>query len=120
MGCFDDALNLFDEMCQSGLKPDCITFGTLVYGVKPDAYVYASLIKGLCKADDEAFSVLEEMKSNGCYPNTMTYNVIINGFVREKDFESAYTILHEMERHARSYDASEESYGGWKQSSFEN
>ncbi|KAM7264866.1 hypothetical protein ACFE04_002549 [Oxalis oulophora] len=124
---FEDSLKLKEDMLQ-------------VYGVKPDAYVY----------DDEAFSVLEEMKSNRCNPNTMTYNVIINGFVREKDFESAYTNLHEMvekgckpllgclknvngvklmiylkifhdeERHAKSYYASEESYGGWKQSSFEN
>ncbi|KAM7280124.1 hypothetical protein ACFE04_007258 [Oxalis oulophora] len=106
MGCFDDAFNLFDEMCHRGLKPDCVTFGTLVfgycsssrfedafklkedmlqvYGVKPDAYVYASLIKGLCKAGNlsSAMKLKEEMMKNEFQLDSAIYSTLLDDMAR--------------------------------------
>ncbi|XP_010255268.1 PREDICTED: putative pentatricopeptide repeat-containing protein At1g53330 [Nelumbo nucifera] len=66
----DDACKLFDETRRKDIKPNAITFGTLIsvlcanlklgeafrlkedmlriFGLRPNAFVYASLIKGLC------------------------------------------------------------------------
>ncbi|CAN7084310.1 unnamed protein product [Brassica oleracea var. botrytis] len=92
-GCFDDALKLFEE-------PTGVTFGTLVNGfcknfslafklkeeayegkIKVDSAIYSTLISSLIKAgrSDEVSGILEEMREKGCEPDTVTYNVLING-----------------------------------------
>ncbi|KAF9621837.1 hypothetical protein IFM89_028425 [Coptis chinensis] len=63
-----------------------------------DSAVYNTLISGLLGSGrkGEVNGVLEEMRRNGCVPDTVTYNVMITGFCNEKDFESAFGVLKEM------------------------
>ena len=56
------------------------------------------MISSLIKAgrSDEVSGILEEMREKGCEPDTVSYNVLINGFCVENDLESAYRVLDEM------------------------
>ncbi|RWR85887.1 putative pentatricopeptide repeat-containing protein [Cinnamomum micranthum f. kanehirae] len=85
MGELDSAFKLKDEML-------------LDEKVGVDAAVYSPLIIALFRTGrkGEVVSILEEMKGNGCKPDTVTYNAIIAGFCNEKDFVSAFGVLDEM------------------------
>ena len=62
--------------------------------IEMDAGIYSSLISALFKAGrkNEFPAILKEMKERGCKPNSVTYNALISGFCKEKDFEAAFKI----------------------------
>lgn len=62
---------------------------------KVDSAIYSTLISSVIKAgrSNEVSGILEE---KGCKPDTVTYNVLINGFCVENDLESAYGVLDEI------------------------
>jgi pentatricopeptide repeat domain-containing protein 1 len=57
-------------MKQTGLKPDVITYNSLI-----DGYGKAGLLT-------EAVIVFEEMKDEGCEPDVITFNSLINCFCK--------------------------------------
>ncbi|KAG9448198.1 hypothetical protein H6P81_014326 [Aristolochia fimbriata] len=65
-----------------------------------DSAVYSTLISALFKAgrQGEIVGTLDEMKQNGCKPDTITFNAMIAGFCCERDFASAFGILDLMRK----------------------
>ncbi|KAF7116816.1 hypothetical protein RHSIM_RhsimUnG0012600 [Rhododendron simsii] len=120
------AREVFDEMQKRGVRPDAVTFGTLISGlcadglckvnelnlafklkdemlelrVELDSAVFSTLICALFKAGrkGDVVGVLKEMKENGCKPDAVTYNAMIYGYCQEKDFDAAFGVLSEMEK----------------------
>ncbi|KAK3026490.1 hypothetical protein RJ639_041787 [Escallonia herrerae] len=117
----EEACRLKDDMVRVyHVKPDGFIYVSLIKGicrvnevnlalklkeemleskVEMDSGVYSTLISALFKVGrrGEVSGMLEEMKRNGCKPNTITYNAIIFGLCNEKDFDSAFDVLNEME-----------------------
>ncbi|XP_057766415.1 putative pentatricopeptide repeat-containing protein At1g53330 [Salvia miltiorrhiza] len=62
--------------------------------------VYTTLISASFKANrkGEVSGLLEEMRRNGCKPDTVTYNAMIHGYCKEKEFVLAFGALSEMEK----------------------
>ena len=57
------------------------------------------MIHGFCKEGllDEAISLLDKMKENGCSPNFVTFHVVLRRFLLEKNENArAEMLLHEM------------------------
>jgi pentatricopeptide repeat protein len=65
-GRLEDACNLYNEMCQNGVVPNC--------------YTYNVLLHGFCKARDmeSAKKILEKMLSAGFWPDTVSLNTLVN------------------------------------------
>ncbi|XP_042022062.1 putative pentatricopeptide repeat-containing protein At1g53330 [Salvia splendens] len=62
--------------------------------------VYSTLISASFKANrkGEVSGLLEEMRGNGCKPDTITYNAMIHGYCKENEFGLAFGALSEMEK----------------------
>ncbi|EPS70411.1 hypothetical protein M569_04352, partial [Genlisea aurea] len=83
---FDRAVELKDEMVSKKLASD--------------PAVYSTLISAAFKLNrrNEVPGLLEEMKHNGCKPDTVTYNAIIHGHCESNEFDSAFRALSRMEQ----------------------
>ncbi|XP_058777386.1 putative pentatricopeptide repeat-containing protein At1g26500 [Vicia villosa] len=97
-GMMNRAHEVFDEMCERGIRVDSLTLGYVVYGLLAkhrvreayqvvekidvvDISVYHGLIKGLLKLRraSEATQVFREMIKRGCEPNMHTYIMLLQG-----------------------------------------
>ncbi|XP_050905874.1 putative pentatricopeptide repeat-containing protein At1g26500 [Lathyrus oleraceus] len=97
-GMVNRANEVFDEMCERGIRADSLTLGYVVYGLLAkhrvreayqvvekidvvDISVYHGLIKGLLKLRraSEATQVFREMIKRGCEPNMHTYIMLLQG-----------------------------------------
>lgn len=95
----EEALSFYDEMLQLGRKPDIVT--------------YNSLLEVLCKDKDalcndrmkKVFKIVEEMKDNECYPDLMTYTILIGGMGLIGWPDRAWNLLAEMREHGYYPDA---------------
>lgn len=83
--------NVRDEMIQRGLKPDRLTYNTLIL-----AYVKMNKL-------DAAMQLLEEMKDKARQPNTrnllpdiVTYSTLLKGCRQAKDLQTVEKIVLEM------------------------
>lgn len=81
----DGAEKFFTRIKQDGLKPNDVTYGTL--------------IKGYARAGDleKMMEKYEEMKANGVKSTQKTLTVIMDAHGRNRDFESAVVWYKEME-----------------------
>lgn len=84
---FDEALWLFGYMkgTDSKVKPDEITFNTLIKGYSMN------------RDKENAFKVFEEMKSFNLKPNDVTYNSLIDACVWCSDMDKAWSLFSEMQ-----------------------
>merc|ERR1719377_101896 len=81
----DRASGLLEDMRESSVEPDIITYSTIV--------------KGYCLEGDvdRAFDVLEDMKSDGKFqPDEIMYNSILDGCAKQHRVEHALNVLEEM------------------------
>ncbi|KAF1878501.1 hypothetical protein Lal_00047170 [Lupinus albus] len=115
----EDAEGFFNEMREMGVKPDVVTYNSLVdvyckgreiekaYKVldemrerdlSPDVITYTSIIGGLglIGQPDKARDMLKEMKEFGCYPDVPAYNAVIRNFCIAKRLGDAYGLMDEM------------------------
>ncbi|KAK7405337.1 hypothetical protein VNO78_06579 [Psophocarpus tetragonolobus] len=116
------AQNLFDEMCTCGIRPNQVTFGTLinllckepnlhlkeafkvkfhmerVFKVKPNVFVYTNLIKGVCEVGDFdcAFRLKDEMVRNNLRLDAIVYNTLVSALFKAGKKDLGFTILDEM------------------------
>ncbi|CAI0465838.1 unnamed protein product [Linum tenue] len=102
-GKLSQAQQLFDEMRQRGIQPDCATLGSLLFVLssrgrvneaqrvlqqieKPNIAIYHELIKGLLssKRPREATEVFREMINRGCEPIMHTYVMLLQGHLGKR------------------------------------
>ncbi|XP_074279736.1 uncharacterized protein LOC141605006 [Silene latifolia] len=69
-------------------------------GIQPDIVTYGTMVKGLCGAGDNAgaLDVLRRMNShpNGCKPNLVIYNTLIDGLSKDKLVTEALNLFSVM------------------------
>ncbi|XLS59148.1 hypothetical protein HN51_008903, partial [Arachis hypogaea] len=106
-------------MAKRGVKPDVVTYNSLMVGyclvnqvnkakyvfntmaqsrVSLDVQSYNIMINGLCKSKmvDEALNLFEEMRRKYLVPNTVTYNTLIDGLSKSKRISCALELLVKM------------------------
>ncbi|KAE7999440.1 hypothetical protein FH972_003873 [Carpinus fangiana] len=97
---FERMNKLTTEMIQMDIQPNVflekMKGGSEGVSVEPDVIIYNTLIDGLCKVgrQEEGLSLMEQMRSNKCVPNTVTYNCLIDGHGR---INSAVEFFNEMQ-----------------------
>ncbi|KAJ6378243.1 hypothetical protein OIU78_028480 [Salix suchowensis] len=115
----EEAELFFDEMKELGVKPDIVTYNSLIdvfckgrelekaygvvekmneEGILPDVITYTSIIGGLglVGQPDKARDMLKEMKEHGCYPDVAAYNAVIRNYCIAKRLDDAYSLMAEM------------------------
>ncbi|KAK7313152.1 hypothetical protein VNO77_37614 [Canavalia gladiata] len=116
------ALELFDEMRTRGVRPNVVTFGTLInllcknsrlreavkvkedmemiFKLKPNAYVYTNLIKGVCEIGefDWAFRMKDEMVRNNLRLDVVVYNTLISVLFKAGKKKEGFRVLEEMRK----------------------
>lgn len=75
------AENLFDEMLQRGVKPDNVTFSTIISCCR------------ICSMPAKAVEWFEKMPSYGVEPDDVTYSVMIDAYGRAGNVEMALTLF---------------------------
>lgn len=75
---FNEAKKILSEMIQNGIKPDVITYTSLL-----DMTFKETRKKGEIISDDLISSFLEEMRLNGIEPNFITISSIIDGLGKD-------------------------------------
>ncbi|XP_022957015.1 pentatricopeptide repeat-containing protein At2g19280 isoform X1 [Cucurbita moschata] len=78
------ASEVFLEMSEVGLVPDCVS--------------YTTMIGGYCKVGNinRAFSYLGKMLKSGIRPSVITYTLFIDYFCKRRDVEMAEVMLQKM------------------------
>ncbi|XP_010474658.1 PREDICTED: putative pentatricopeptide repeat-containing protein At1g02420 [Camelina sativa] len=115
----EEAEAFFEEMKGKGLKPDVVTYNSLIdvyckdreiekaYKVidkmreedeTPDVITYTTIIGGLglIGQPDKAREILNEMKEYGCYPDVAAYNAAIRNFCIARRLGDADKLVDEM------------------------
>ncbi|KAG2396679.1 putative pentatricopeptide repeat-containing protein [Vigna angularis] len=118
----DRAWKLFNEMRRRGVRPNQITFRTLinllckspqlhlpqafkvkedmdrVFKIKPNAFVYTSLIKAVCEVGDfdSAVRLKDEMVRNNLKLDVVVYNTLVSGFLKGGKKDIGFRVLEEM------------------------
>merc|ERR1719174_249865 len=67
---------------------------------EPDLITYSTLVKGYCLEGsvDQAFRLLEDMKSKGeLRPDEIMYNSILDGCAKQQRVDEALSVLEEMQ-----------------------
>ncbi|EPS71142.1 hypothetical protein M569_03617, partial [Genlisea aurea] len=118
-GEISNAKKLFDEMVESGLKPDLLSVNSMmdalcrggkvseaydmltgmnIRGPKPDAYSYSIFIHNSCQREDvhSIFNILDSMRRHTLTPNVFTYNHILRTLCKKCMIDEAYELLDEM------------------------
>ncbi|XP_058753433.1 pentatricopeptide repeat-containing protein At4g16390, chloroplastic-like [Vicia villosa] len=116
---FDGAEKVFDEMVNRGVKPNNVTFSTIIscatscnlpnkavewfekmpsFGIKPNVVTFCTLIKMYDVAGnyDACLNVYEEMKALGVKPNLFVYNTLLEAMGRAKRPRQAKIIYKEL------------------------
>lgn len=83
-GFLDEALDTFESMQLSGVKPDLISWNALISGSAQNGEI------------DVAFQLLEEMQEKGSKPQVSSWNGIISGCVQNEYFEDALDLFCRM------------------------
>ncbi|XP_061339850.1 pentatricopeptide repeat-containing protein At4g16390, chloroplastic [Gastrolobium bilobum] len=73
----DGAEKLFDEMLESGVKPDNVTFSTIISCAR------------MCSLPNKAVEWFEKMPAFGCVPDDVTYSAMIDAYGRTGNIDMA-------------------------------
>ncbi|XP_057415975.1 pentatricopeptide repeat-containing protein At4g16390, chloroplastic [Lotus japonicus] len=76
----DGAEKLFDEMLQRGLKPDNVTFSTIISCAR------------MCFLPNKAVEWFEKMPTFGCEPDDVTYSAMIDAYGRAGNIDMALSL----------------------------
>ncbi|KAK6269172.1 hypothetical protein QUC31_013332 [Theobroma cacao] len=76
----DGAEKLFDEMLQKGVKPDNVTFSTLISCAR------------VCALPDKAVEWFQKMPTYGCDPDDDTYSAMIDAYGRAGNVDMAFNL----------------------------
>ncbi|KAK6122852.1 hypothetical protein DH2020_043378 [Rehmannia glutinosa] len=115
-GKLDSAFLLHREMLQLGFKMDMHILGFFVQflckvgkwrdalnmiekeEVQADTLIYTKMITGLCEASlfEEAMEFLNRMRANSCFPNVVTYKILLCGCLNKGKLGRCKRILSMM------------------------
>nr|XP_016498927.1 PREDICTED: pentatricopeptide repeat-containing protein At4g16390, chloroplastic [Nicotiana tabacum] len=76
----DRAEKLFDEMLQRGVKPDNVTFSTIISCARQ------------CNLPEKAIEWFEKLPSFGCEPDDVTYSVMIDSYGKAGNVDMALNL----------------------------
>ncbi|CAH8386669.1 unnamed protein product [Eruca vesicaria subsp. sativa] len=126
-GSLDKAVSLFGEMVQRNILPDSYTYTSLLSGLcrkgktviailfvkeaeargnlLPNEVMYTCFVDSMFKAGqwEAAFHFREQMEKLGLTPDTVTTNVMIDGYSRMGKIEKTNHMLSEMEPNLTTY-----------------
>ncbi|KAF3586968.1 hypothetical protein F2Q69_00026317 [Brassica cretica] len=119
-GKLDSCIKLFDQMKRDGLKPDVVTYNTLLAGfikvkngfpkamelvgelphngIKMDGVMYGTVL-AICASNgrcEEAESFVQQMKDEGHSPNMYHYSSLLNSYSWKGDYKKADELMTEM------------------------
>ncbi|RDX76361.1 Pentatricopeptide repeat-containing protein, chloroplastic, partial [Mucuna pruriens] len=77
---FEGAEKLFDEMLQRGVKPDNITFSTLINSAR------------MCALPNKAVECFEKMPSFGCEPDAITCSAMVYAYAQTNNVDKALSL----------------------------
>ena len=101
------ALNLLVDACiEMGQVERAIQFieeilsGKRFSPIKPDEVTFNTLLKGCCKAKllYRSYDLFQAMKRHGLHPNQVTFNTLIEVYVRCGKQDHAWSLLAEMKQ----------------------
>ncbi|CAO2829923.1 unnamed protein product [Amaranthus hypochondriacus] len=117
----DRAMSMFDEMKQNGLRPDVVTYSTLLAGcvkvkrgymkaqelikemehneILMDAVTYGTVI-ALCASNgrcEEADMYFIRMQAEGLSPNMYHYSSLLNAYAVDGDYKKADKLVQDMQ-----------------------
>ncbi|TKY72264.1 Pentatricopeptide repeat-containing protein [Spatholobus suberectus] len=90
---FEGAEKLFDEMLQRGVKPDNITFSTLINSARMSAL------------PNKAVEWFEKMPSFGCKPDAITCSAMVYAYARTNNVDMALSLYDRAKAEKWSLDA---------------
>ncbi|XP_062232961.1 pentatricopeptide repeat-containing protein At4g20090-like [Phragmites australis] len=120
IGDLSRALSFWEEMLKVGCAPNAISYSILINGLcnvgrlkdammvwkhmldrgcAPDTIAYTSIIKGLCMSGmvDGGLRLFYDMLAkDDAKPDAISYNVLLDGLIRAKDFPQAMDLLNRM------------------------
>ncbi|KAJ4915479.1 hypothetical protein Rs2_01029 [Raphanus sativus] len=119
-GKLDSCIKLFDQMKRDGLKPDVVTYNTLLAGfikvkngfpkamelvgelprngIKMDGVMYGTVL-AICASNgrcEEAESFITQMKAEGHSTNIYHYSSLLNSYSWKGDYKKADELMTEM------------------------
>ncbi|VVA90902.1 unnamed protein product [Arabis nemorensis] len=119
-GKLDSSIKLFDQMKRDGLKPDVVTYNTLLAGcikvkngypkamelvgelphngIQMDGVMYGTVL-AICASNgrcEEAESFIHQMKVEGHSPNIYHYSALLNSYSWKGDYKKADELMTEM------------------------
>ncbi|KAF6145079.1 hypothetical protein GIB67_013430 [Kingdonia uniflora] len=116
---FDKVEFLFDEMLERGVKPDNVTFSTIIscarvsslplnavewfekmpeFGCEPDAVTYSTMIDAYGRAGnvDMALSLYDRARTEGWRVDLVTFSTLIKIYGVSGNFDGALNVYEEM------------------------
>ncbi|XP_076901643.1 uncharacterized protein LOC143556113 [Bidens hawaiensis] len=121
LGKMKEALVLFDDMIDNGVKPNTITFNVIIdgfgkkgnigfmldmyekmltFGCTPDVITFTSIIDGHCRVGDlqNGLKIWDEMSRKNLYPNLYTFSILIHSLCKESRLNEARDLLRELKK----------------------
>ncbi|PIN00591.1 hypothetical protein CDL12_26905 [Handroanthus impetiginosus] len=122
-GLVKDAIKLFDEMPNMGLRYNVKALNSLLfscilardygemkrifsefprkYGLEPDVDTYNTVLKGFCESGsaNSAYSILSEMERKGVRPNKTTFSIVIAGCYKEEKLSDVEKMMGLMKKY---------------------
>ena len=86
----DEAVGLLRTMQARGVRPDVVTYGTLIHGLCDAAEV------------DGAVELLNEMCGSGVEPNVVVYSCLLRGYCKSGRWQDVGKVFEEMSRRGDS------------------
>ncbi|KAI3725402.1 hypothetical protein L1987_65190 [Smallanthus sonchifolius] len=117
----EEALVLFDDMIDRGIRPNTITFNVIIdgfgkigdigslqnmyekmlsFGCTPDVITFTSIIDGHCRVGElqKGLKVWDEMNRRNLYPNIYTFSILIHTLCKESRLNEARDLLRQLKK----------------------
>ncbi|KAL8211463.1 hypothetical protein R6Q57_005900 [Mikania cordata] len=121
LGKMEQALVLFDDMINGGIRPNTVTFNAMIngfgkignigsvlnmyermlsFGCTPDVITFTSIIDGHCRMGElyKGLKVWDEMNRKNLYPNIYTFSILIHALCKESRLNEARDLVRQLNK----------------------